>query len=263
MNPVRQLLALSASIGLTALLAMRPGLAHASDADPCPEGVEQVLRASGGTAGIEGELIAADCKPWQAVGATPVTAAVMAFRMKEPEDQRRHWDVTGVVALVDEATGRVRQARRFTIAEEALVTVDWDSLSIDPSPYPLSRRYTALGLRFNNRARPPRSYLAWEENQLTLLVPDGKTLRPVFSQFMQASRRSSEQADDWEYATLTLTLKPSRTSGWVDLILTDRGPPDGRPRQWKFVHGSTGYMASMTAGQVDPFWRSLSGGVTW
>lgn len=263
MNLVRQLLTRPARIGLAVVLAMGPGLAHAGEADSCPDGLEQILRTFGGAAPIEGELIAADCKPWQAAAGTSVTAAVMAFRMREPENERRHWDVAGVVALVDEATGRVRQARRFTIGEEALVTVDWDSLSIDPSPYPLSRRYTALGLRFNNRARPPRSYLAWEENQLTLLVPDGKTLRPVFSQFMQASRRSSEEADDWEYATLTLTLKPSRASGWADLILTDRGPPGGRPRQWKFVHGGKVYMFSSTARRPDPFWRFLSGGVTW
>lgn len=82
----------------------------------------------------------------------------MAFRMPEGEDTRQNWDVTGVVALFDETNGHVKQARRFTIGEDALTTVGEYSLSLDPAPYVISRRHSALGMRFSNSARPPEAF---------------------------------------------------------------------------------------------------------
>lgn len=81
---------------------------------------------------------------------------------------------------------------------------------------------------------------------------------------MQASRRSDEQADDWEYATLSVTLAPPGAAGWADIVLTDRGAgTTSPPKKWKFVRSGKAYLLLTTPGQSVPFWRFLYGSVKW
>lgn len=251
---------------LLALGIMLGSFAQAQGLEGCGAAIEQALRTFGAQSPIEGELVAAQCKAWPP-SADKVVAAVMAFRVADDSEVRRNWDVPAVVALVDARTGRVLHGRRFTIGEDAATYVGSESLVIDTANYALSPSVRALGLRFHNDARRPGAPDAWWNDELTLLVPSGKLLVPMFCQAMSVQQAESgavsyrSSGAVWKDAQLTLAIGARNASRWNDLIVTEnlsrKGADDAKfdptSRSTRYVYRNDG-LGYRPPKQPRPFW---------
>jgi hypothetical protein len=86
-----------------------------------------------------------------------------------------------VVAVFDKKRKRVVHSYQRRIVEDALTMLLDDSLGFDTARYQLAENMRAFGLRFHNYANGPRCRENFWNDQLTLFVPEGKSLRPVLS----------------------------------------------------------------------------------
>jgi hypothetical protein len=93
-----------------------------------------------------------------------------------------------VVAVFDKKKKRVVSSYQRRIEEDALTTLLDDSLGFDTARYQLAENMRAFGLRFHNHANGPRCRENFWNDQLTLFVPEGKSLRPVLSLYRHRSR---------------------------------------------------------------------------
>lgn len=252
-------------------LALLCGLAHGRNPQGCGADIEAALRALNPKAAIRGEVAAHNCKPWPP-SAAKVTAAVMAFEQPYKADDLREWIV--VLALVDTATGRVRNSRRTIVGEDAVVAISSNSLTLDTAPYWVTPSLRALGVRYASSARGPSAPDASSGDELTLFVPEGRDLRPVFSQAMVRGRRGEGCADEactlplWHYADLTLAMKPVDGKPWADIVLTatltrngdsDKPAP---PRFERSVYRYDGQAYHQAPGNT-PWWDGHCCFVTW
>ncbi|MDR2637179.1 MAG: hypothetical protein LBB55_02475, partial [Zoogloeaceae bacterium] len=147
-----------------------------------------------------------------------------------------------VVAVIDKRK-RVVSSIQWKVEEYSAYTKLGDgSLRFDTARYQLAEDVRAFGLVFNSSAIPP-GCADWNRgDQLILLVPDGKSLRPVLSLYriVQQSIEGciSVQVPDaiWEDAMLTIHIENSHTNGFRDLRVTaniypqSNGAPIDQPR---------------------------------
>ncbi|MFG6460374.1 hypothetical protein ACG04Q_02245 [Roseateles sp. DXS20W] len=241
--------------GLLAL-ALLSTLARAQGTGGCDPAIEEALRSFDAKPPLEGAVVAAHCKPWPP-SAGSVVAAVMAFRVQEPDAVRRNWDLPGVVALLDARTHRVLRGRRFTVGEDAATRVAEGGLVIDTANYVVAPGVRALGLRFRNDARPSGAADAWWGDELMLMVPEGRRLKPVFCQPMRVKQAQvgaisyRHSGAIWSDVTMTLAIGPRAAAGWNDLLVTatlaldgaEGAPFDPTPQrsQLTYRHDGKGY----------------------
>ena len=245
-------------------LLLLPGLAMAQMEPSCAEGIEDALRHvdrnAGHKAEIQGRVAGQHCKPWPPA-AGKVVAAVMAFERGEAPD--RKW--TGVLALVDAQTHRIQRSHRFEVEEDAVTSVDTSSLTLDTANYALAPGVRALGLRYSAAGPGPSAADARSGDELTLLVPDGRKLRPVLGLSMylsQAVKGCLGSCPDavWDDATRTIAVGPAGAQGWRDLRVTttvvrdsnaEAAVIDRAPQRKLQVYGYTGKRYEMKSSQFD------------
>lgn len=218
------------------LLAVCTATAHGQDGTGCTDGIERTLRAFGSKPALEGPVVAAHCKPWPPSNGQQV-AAVMSFRGEDADDMSRDWSGQAVVALVDAATQRVIRGHRFWAGRDgsSLTDVASNSFEVDTANYLLAPGVRALGLRYRNAARIHGAADTWVSEELVLLLPTGRELRPVFCLPMrvlkaeQGSIGSSYPGAYWRVSQLTPAIGPPAASGWNDLLITETLTRDGAP----------------------------------
>ena len=247
-------------------LALVSGLAQAQGDDQkgCSNDIEHALRTIHPKAVIQGEVSARHCKPWPPAEGRQ-TAAVMAFEQPAKTNDGRTWTV--VVALVDDKTNRVLNSHTGEVGEDAVTSVDPGSFTLDTARYQVGPKLRALGVRFSSGGRPPSAADSLSGNELTLLVPEGRDLRPVFTRPMWAQEADvcclSGQFPGalWRSAEMTVAIGPATAQGWNDLVITettvhDGNPPakfDPTPHKRRFIYRYDG-KAYRRATDPAPFW---------
>jgi hypothetical protein len=135
--------------------------------------------------------------------------------------------------MLDARTLRVRSRYRTTVDEDALTLVDDASIHLDTGRYRLDDSVRAFGVRFVSAAVGASCPDANWGDELTLFVPEGRTLRPVLrlNMYRQLATRGclSVWSTDavWEDAKLTLDVERTRSHGFADLLVTAKIETEG------------------------------------
>jgi hypothetical protein len=210
--------------GITMLMLLVCASAWAaSDETEC---VDDVYAAIGRDLRIEdfaeraqdrGFIVSQACKPWPY---KPELTLVALGYDADVEDKKEL-----VVAVIDKRK-RVISSIQWKVEEDAITELDGYSLGLDTARYQLAEDVSAFGLIFRSSAIGASCPDARWGDQLTLLVPNGKSLRPVLSlyRYVQHSIEGclSVFSSDaiWEDAALAIRIENSRTNGFHDLRVT-------------------------------------------
>lgn len=166
-----------------------------------------------------GVIVSESCKSWPYKD----DRLLAAFAYDKDVD----YEKSLVVAILDKKTMRVVSSRQSVIGEDAATTVGESSLQFDTARYQLSKEVRAFGLRFKNSARGPSCADGSSWNELTLFVPGGKSLLPIFTmdtQFQNALSGcigSATGHDVWEYGNRTLSIANTTSNGFSDLHIVE------------------------------------------
>lgn len=177
----------------------------------------------------DGVIAAAACKTWPYKD----NIVIAAFAYEQPAEKEDTESEKGLlVVMLDKQSRSIVSSYRGTIAEDALIAVGSDSLQLDTARYQLSKDVRAFGLRFHSDARGPSCAENESGNELTLFVPNGDKLRPVFRQYMNFQRGLSgcigvvTGQDAWEYASLSISIEKTASNGYADLKVSALIEPD-------------------------------------
>ena len=178
----------------------------------------------------DGVIIAAACKTWPYKDDIVISVFAYAAEPKEKEDMESEKGL--LVVMLDKHSRSIISSYRGTIAEDAITEVGPDSFQLDTARYQLSKDVRAFGVRFRSAARAPSCAENDVGNELTLFVPNGNELRPVFRQFMNFQRALSgcigvvTGHDAWEYASLSISIEKTANHGYADLKISAVIEPD-------------------------------------
>ena len=192
--------------------------AHAAE-QPCDAATLAVVGKFAGVAGLstpgdDGPLSAAACKP--APDKPSVMLAAVAWWPPGARHDDDFSDKPLVVATIDRARARVIASYRATISEDTITQLRPGGLVLDTARYQLAPGLRAFALRFDTSGRFPGAGEANWDDELTLLVPEGDTLRPVLKLDMSQGRLVDRV---WQLATSTLAVAATRSHGYADLLL--------------------------------------------
>lgn len=188
--------------------------------------------------GGRGDLIALVCKAHPTRPAQTIAALFHDLKNKRGENEENKKGFA--VAVIDARRRILHSLHRDIIEEDAAVRVSTGTLWIDTARYNLAPGVRAFGVRLNI-GYSPQCAEGGENGYLTLLVEEGKQLRPVLSDLPMSSwqvKQGSQVCGDGgagaeiENTWLTLALSSSTTDGWRDLDLVaqktqETATPDG------------------------------------
>jgi len=165
-----------------------------------------------------GNIISETCRTWPYN--TDWVLAAFAY------DEGVEYDKKLAVAVIDKKTEQVLSSFQSDIAEDAVTEIGETSIHLDTARYRLAKDIRAFGVRFNSVARGASCGDADWNDELTLLIPEGKRLRPAFSltMFKQRSLKgclgTAITHAVWETAELTIGVADTSTNGLKDLLVT-------------------------------------------
>lgn len=169
-------------------------------------------------------LVAAACKPWP--DDPTLSVVTLAYRDAADTTPAGERDLNWLVAKVDTQSGQLRERYDDYLGEDAALEIDAGSLWLDTARYHLAPDVRAFGVLVRSVARGASCPDAGFNELLTLVVPEGPRLRPVFSTYLYAwttvKGTSCVMDSDFqsEQANLTLGLGPKQTHGYDDLVVT-------------------------------------------
>ncbi|RDK87422.1 hypothetical protein [Enterobacillus tribolii] len=207
------------------------GAAHADDQQRCDE---TMLDALAGQLNMEGwalpenarsgTLVASACKPWPDDEKQTVVAVAYTDRDEHAAPGERN--VHLLLAKADTRSGRLLSEYREDIGEDAMWEVGANSLRIDTARYHLAPGVRAFGINFHSAARGASCPDGWANNLLTLVVPEGRSLRPVFRTYLDQWESitpglcPSDQQARVEASHLTIGIGKGKSAGFADLEIT-------------------------------------------
>jgi hypothetical protein len=189
-----------------------------------------------------GVLRDAACKA--APGAPGTTIAVVAW--SDGHDDR-DGAVPGLIAVLDDAAGRVVASLREDFQQDALTVIQEDVLHVDTAPYLLAPGVRAFGID-TGHAGGPRYADGGVGPSRSLYVREGRVLRQVMADldleawmYLPGHEGWRDDADDVQQENFqtVIAIGPQSSHGWHDLVLTStsdgkrpslhvRVPYDGR-----------------------------------
>ena len=166
----------------------------------------------------DGNIVSESCKSWPYNG--DMTLSAFAY------DDGVQYEKILIVVMIDKKAKHVVSSYRSVIGEDAITEVGGSSLQLDTARYQLAKGVRAFGLRFNSSAIGASCGEANWGNELTLLVPEGKKLRPVLNLHMYQQKSIqgclSTQVPDavWQDAEITISIEKTSTNSFYDLLAT-------------------------------------------
>jgi len=164
----------------------------------------------------KGGLVAGICKPWP----TNKSKIIAAFAYDDGTDYEKQL----LLAIVEVPNNRVIASYKDVILEDAATEVSSHSLRLDTARYMLAKDTRAFGLRLNT-SRERCGYDGGFNDELTLFVVDGQTIRPVLREVMSrwsyggGNRCGGEDVPRIDANTL-ISVEPAMSNGFADLRLT-------------------------------------------
>lgn len=164
----------------------------------------------------DGNIVSESCKSWP--HKRDMTLAAFVY------DDGVEYEKILIVVMIDKKTKHVVSSYRNVMSEDAMTEFGGSSLQLDTARYQLARGVTAFGLRFNSSAIGASCGEANWGNELTLLVPEGKHLRPVLNLHLYHQKSIqgclSTQVPDavWQDAETTISIQKTRTHGFYNLL---------------------------------------------
>nr|WP_115046695.1 hypothetical protein [Xanthomonas arboricola] len=169
-------------------------------------------------------LVARTCKPWPNDAAIRLAAIAFAGDAEAEPGER---DIQLRVAMLDAASGKVLAVYAQDMGEDAAFELAADSLRLDTARYDLAKGVRAIGVVVHSAARGPSCPDFYSNQALTLLVREGRSLRPVLQRDLHAWQRvkgepCSQGKGDviTEVANLSLGMAPQGHAGYADIVLT-------------------------------------------
>lgn len=163
-----------------------------------------------------GLIVAGICKPWP----TNESRTIAAFAY----DAGTEYEKQLLLAVIEYPNNQVIASYKGVIPEDAVTEISSDSLRLDTARYTLSKNTRAFGLRlssFRNRC----AYEGGFDDELTLFVVEGQTIRPVLTEAMShwsygsGNRCGGEDVPRIDANTL-ISVEPTISNGFADLRLT-------------------------------------------
>ncbi len=163
-----------------------------------------------------GLLVAGICKPWP----TNNSRTIAAFAY----DAGVEYEKKLLLAVIEQPNNRVIASYKGVIQEDAATEVSSYSLWLDTARYTLSKNTRAFGLRmrtFQDRC----SFEGGFDDELTLFVVNGQTIRPVLTETMShwsydsGNRCGGEDVPRTDANTL-ISVEPTMSNGFADLRFT-------------------------------------------
>ncbi|MCC8619015.1 hypothetical protein [Xanthomonas vesicatoria] len=217
--------------GLWAALAACPAFAQ-SNAATCGAGDVAAVAAiaTSGVAGGDAAAVSADlmvaqtCKPWPNDPAIRLAAIAFAGDAQTSPGER---DLELRVAMLDAASGKVLAFYAQDMGEDAAFELAADSLRLDTARYDLAKGVRAIGVVVHSAARGPSCPDFYSNQALTLLVREGRSLRPVLQRDLYAWQRVKGEPCSWgkggvitETAKVAVSMAPQVHAGYADIVLT-------------------------------------------
>jgi hypothetical protein len=181
-----------------------------------------------------GLIVAGVCKPWP----TNRSRTIAAFAY----DDGTKYEKQLLLAVVEGPNNRVIASYKGVIPEEdAAIEVSSHSLRLDTARYVLSKNTRAFGLRLH-MFRDRCSYEGGYDDELTLFILDGQTIRPVLTETMWhwsydvphgAGDKCTAATAGVEVSRIDtntlISVEPTASNGFADLRLTSIRSDEKKP----------------------------------
>lgn len=168
-------------------------------------------------------VAAQTCKAWPSD--TTKRLAAIAFVTGAGEPGERSLQLR--VAMLEADSGKVLAGYAQELGEDAALELDTDSLRLDTARYDLAPGTRALGVVVRSVARGPSCPDFHSNDALTLLVREGRTLRPVLQRDLTLWQRVQGEPCSWgrgrvisERASMHLAMAGQVHAGYADIVLT-------------------------------------------
>lgn len=218
--------------GLSATLAVCPVFAQTAATAAC-DAQSVAAVAAGATSGGAGgtaeavpveRVVAQTCKPWPYDPAIRLAAVAFAADATT-EAGERNFELR--VAMLDAGTHKIVALYAQDMGEDAGFDLAADSLRLDTARYDLAQGVRAIGVVLHSVARGPSCPDFDSNDALTLLVREGRRLRPVLQRDPTVWQRVKGEPCNWgatgvvtERGTLTLSMDTPIHAGYADIALT-------------------------------------------
>lgn len=252
-----------AGLAIVLMAAHASGAEATSDKAGCSDDVYKLLERDLKTPALtarrnDGNIVAEACKLWPYN--TKLKLAAVAY------DAGVEYEKQLVVAVIDTARGRVISSHKNVIVEDAMTGVGAHSLVLDTARYQLASGVRGFGFIFRSSAIGASCADGHMGDELTLLVPQGRKLRPVLNLYMYRQHALqgclSVQSPNavWLDASLTIGVENTSTNGFRDLsvkalIATVSNTETAHPDKDRSEHHLLRYNGtSYESGEKKPWW---------
>jgi ankyrin repeat protein len=202
-----------------------------------------------------GIIVSVVCKHWPNDNAKSIAA--FAF------DAGVEYEKQLLVALVDTTKSQIIASYKSTIEEDAATEVNSYSLKLDTARYILSKNTRAFGLR-TNIFKDRCTYEGGGDDELTLFVVDGERIRPVLDltmsqwEYGRGNRCSGDREVSRKEANLFISVEPTVSNGFADLLITAKGNDGKAPLRAKIYYDGTHYGLESWQKVFSQWWDAIA-----